>query len=67
MTVPEFFYASDIAYNAVALTYLPLSSDLLGLDPVRLPADGRVPCFRSGDMVVVTDHLEVEVETLWPV
>lgn len=63
MTVPDFVYVSEIAYNAIGLTYLPLSADLLGLDPVRLPGDGRVPCFRKGDMVVLTDHKEVEVET----
>lgn len=63
LEVPEFLYASEISFNAIGLTYLPLSADLLGLDPVRLPADGRVPCFRKGDMVVVTEHKEVEVAT----
>ncbi|WP_454752065.1 hypothetical protein [Cupriavidus necator] len=46
-------YADQILFNAVALTYLPLDSSILGLDPVRLPQDGRVPIFRSGDVVVV--------------
>lgn len=40
-------------YNAVATASLPLSADVLGLDPVRLPADGRVPIFRKGGVVVV--------------
>jgi len=46
-------YADQILFNAVAYTYLPLDSSILGLDPVRLPTDGRVPIYRSGDVVVV--------------
>ncbi len=46
-------FADQLLFNAVALTYLPLDSSILGLDPVRLPTDGRVPIFRSGDVVVV--------------
>lgn len=42
-----------IRYNAVAYTYLPLDASIIGLDPVRLPSDGRVPIFRAGSVVVV--------------
>lgn len=42
-----------LRYNAVAYTYLPLDADILGLDPVRLPSDGRVPIFRPGGFAVV--------------
>lgn len=42
-----------LRYNAVAFTYLPLDAELLGIDPVRLPSDGRVPIFRSGELAVV--------------
>src|SRR5690606_32287326 len=42
-----------LVFNCVILTYLPLDADQLGLDPVRLPLDGRVPIFRVGDVVVV--------------
>ncbi len=45
--------ASTIKYNAVVYTQMPLSADVLGLDPVRLPMDGRVPIIRAGDVVVV--------------
>lgn len=45
--------SDSLRYNAVGFSYLPLNPDLLGLDPVRLPSDGRVPIFRSGDTVVV--------------
>lgn len=44
---------STLRYQAVAYAYLPLSADVLGLDPVRLPQDGRVPIFRPGHFVVV--------------
>jgi hypothetical protein len=42
-----------LRYNAVAFTYLPLDAELLGIDPVRLPSDGRVPIFRAGELAVV--------------
>lgn len=41
-----------IKYNSVGYTYLPLSSEILGIDPVRLPSDGRVPIFNVGGVVV---------------
>jgi hypothetical protein len=50
---PRPVYADSIRYNAVGYTYLPLDASILGLDPVRLPSDGRVPIFRLGDVVVV--------------
>ena len=45
--------ASSIIYNAVSYTYIPLSESILGLDPVRLPLDGRIPVYQTGDVVVV--------------
>lgn len=42
-----------LRYNVVSYFYLPLDADILGLDPVRLPQDGRVPIFRPGGFVVV--------------
>jgi hypothetical protein len=51
-----------LRYNCVVLTSLPLSADILGLDPVRLPMDGKVPIYRPADIVVIhesgTDTLE---------
>lgn len=44
---------STLRYNAVSYSYLPLDADLLGIDPVRLPSDGRVPIFRPGGFAVV--------------
>jgi hypothetical protein len=42
-----------LRYNAVSFSYLPLDADILGLDPVRLPSDGRVPIFRPGGFAVL--------------
>jgi hypothetical protein len=53
---PRKIIPSTARYNAVAYSSLPLSADLLGLDPVRLPSDGRVPCIIRGDMVIVQHH-----------
>lgn len=50
-------FADTITFNAVAYSYLPLDSSVLGLDPVRLPTDGRVPIFQKG-YVVVVHHTE---------
>ncbi len=44
---------NSLRYNAVSYSYLPLDASLLGIDPVRLPSDGRVPIFRPGSMVIV--------------
>ena len=44
---------NSLRYNAVSYSYLPLDADILGIDPVRLPSDGRVPIFRPGGFAVV--------------
>lgn len=53
--VPVWILPETLRYNAVAFSYLPLSADILGLDPVRLPSDGRVPIYRVGDVIVLHD------------
>lgn len=50
---PTLVFADTARFNAVAVSTLPLSAEVLGLDPVRLPVDGRVPVLRKGDVVVV--------------
>lgn len=53
-TIPrDLVKLNSIRYNATAYTYLPLDADIIGIDPVRLPSDGRVPVFRAGGFVVV--------------
>ena len=46
-------FTSSLRYNAVAYEYIPVDPEVVGVDPVRLPSDGRVPIFRPGDYVVV--------------
>lgn len=60
---PRPVYADTVRYNAVGYSYLPLSADLMGIDPVRLPSDGRVPCLNKGDTVLVTHHTAQTVMT----
>ena len=50
---PGAVFADTVRFNAVGYTYLPLDANLLGLDPVRLPSDGRVPIFSVGDYAVL--------------
>lgn len=44
---------TTLKYNSVTWFYLPIDAALLGVDPVRLPSDGRVPIFRPGGFAVV--------------
>ncbi|MEK8080700.1 hypothetical protein [Pseudomonas sp. XK-1] len=55
-----------LRYNAVLFTSLPLDASLLGLDPVRLPADGRVPIYRDGDVLVIHHTAETVVASPTP-
>ncbi|WP_368228778.1 curculin (mannose-binding) lectin protein [Aeromonas sp. R10-1] len=50
---PLSLVADTIRFNCVVFSYLPLDADIIGLDPVRLPSDGRVPFIRTGNIVVV--------------
>lgn len=50
---PAQVFADTIRYAAVGYSYLPLDANILGVDPVRLPQDGRVPIYRTGGYVVV--------------
>ena len=50
---PQPVVASALRYSAVAYAYLPMNADIIGIDPVRLPSDGKVPIFRSGSLCVV--------------
>lgn len=45
--------AESIRYDAVAESSLPLDPELLGLNPVRLPSDGRVPVFDKGRHLII--------------
>lgn len=44
---------STLTYNAVAYTTVPQDPDLLGLNPVRLPTNGKVPVYQAGYLTVI--------------
>ncbi|MEM0953287.1 MAG: hypothetical protein AAGI24_04025 [Pseudomonadota bacterium] len=50
-------------YNAIVVSFLPLDASLIGLDPVRLPSDGRVPIFRQGDVIVISHTQTADIGT----
>lgn len=58
---PRSVWPATIRYNCVAYVYLPLSENILGIDPVRLPMDGRVPIYRVGDVAVIHHTQETEI------
>lgn len=47
----------SIKYDAVAESSLPLDPELLGLNPVRLPSDGRVPVFKAGYHLIIFNEV----------
>ena len=61
---PGRLVTSSVTFNAVAYSYLPLDANILGLDPVRLPSDGRVPIFKAGRVVVVHNTVKMSPATV---
>ena len=55
------FSPDSLRYNAVTQDNIPLDSGIIGIDAVRLPADGRVPVFRKGDMVVIGNRVKQDL------
>lgn len=51
----------SVRYSAVSQSHVPLSAERLGINPTRLPADGRVPIFRAGDYVVLSNEMVQEI------
>lgn len=45
----------SVRYSAVSQSHVPLSAERLGINPTRLPSDGRVPIFRAGDYVIISN------------
>lgn len=60
---PRSVWPTTGRYNCVAYVYMPLSADILGIDPVRLPMDGRVPIYRVGDVIVIHHTQETAIAT----
>lgn len=63
ISFPQPVSAATVFYNAVSYKQIPLDPDILGLDPVRLPADGRVPIMRDADILVLTHTQKDLIDT----
>lgn len=50
---PQGVLPETALYNCVIYSFLPLDADLLGIEPIRLPLDGRVPIFKKGGVIVI--------------
>lgn len=46
---------STIKFDCVMYSFLPLDADILGVDTVRLPQDGRVAIYKPGNVLVIHD------------
>ncbi len=53
VNTPLLVDGQSMRFNAVAQTFIPLDAGVLGINPVRLPTDGRVPVYTEGNLVVV--------------
>lgn len=54
---------ASLRYNIVSNLYLPVDPVILGLDPVRLPQDGRVPIYRKGRILVIGHNAQLAPDT----
>lgn len=63
INVPVWIDASAVRYNAIAYTYIPLDSNIIGLSATRLPLDGRVPIFRVGGTGIVSASKSKELSS----
>ena len=52
---------STLTYNAVAYNSVPLSSEILGLNPIKLPTNGNVPIFQAGYLVVIHNEQSIDI------
>lgn len=58
---PKHVLAETITYNTVAYSYLPVDSTVVKIDTVRLPQDGRIPIFRRGDTILISNSVKEDI------
>lgn len=58
---PEEATPGSVRFSCVVQTSLPLDPAIIGVNPVRLPLDGRVQIIRAGDTLVVHDTQAFEL------
>lgn len=61
---PTAVMPSSVRLTTVGISYVPVSKEILGLDAVRLPIDGKVQIFRRNDMVAIHHS---QTQTMTPV
>ena len=54
---PREVIPGTVAINCVVQVALPMDPDIIKVNPVRLPMDGRVPVIRPGDTLVIHEPL----------
>jgi len=59
---PEPALPGSVRFSCVVQANLPLSPEIIGVNPVRLPQDGRVQILRAGDTAVVHDTQAFELD-----
>ncbi len=52
---PREVVSGSVRFNCVVQTSLPLDPEIIGVNPVRLPTDGRVQTIRAGNTLVIHD------------
>ena len=58
---PLHVFAETITYNATSYSYLPIDSNVVKIDTVRLPQDGRIPIFRRGDTIIIGNRQTTDI------
>lgn len=58
---PTMVFANTITYNARSFSYLPIDSNVVKIDTVRLPQDGRIPIFRRGDTIIIGNRQTTDI------
>lgn len=53
---PIHVFADSITYNASSYSYLPIDSNVTKIDTVRLPKDGRIPIFKRGYDILISNR-----------
>lgn len=58
---PEHVFANTITYDTRSYSYLPIDSNVVKIDTVRLPQDGRIPIFRRGDTIIIGNRITTDI------
>lgn len=51
----------SISYNATVESAIPLDPTIIGINPVRIPQDGRVPIFNVGSVAVIFETMTTSI------